>query len=77
MQAVAQIAFGVFGLLSAATTFRGRRWWPLALACFTVSLTIATGLFAVVWSHASLGMGILSGAVASRGGRTRQLRRNP
>ena len=44
MQAVAQITFGVFGLLSAATTFRGRRWWPLALACFTVSLTIATGL---------------------------------
>jgi hypothetical protein len=51
-------------LLSAITTFRGRRWRPLALACFTVSLTFATGLFAVVWSHMTVVMGIVSSGVA-------------
>jgi hypothetical protein len=64
VQAYAQMAFGFFALLSAVTTFRGRRWWALALAGFTISLSLAAGLFAVVWSHMSVGLGILSGAVA-------------
>jgi len=64
VQAYAQMAFGFFALLSAVTTFRGRRWSATALAGFTISLSIAAGLFAVVWSHQSVALGILSGAAA-------------
>ena len=64
VQAYAQIAFGLFALLSGVTTFRAHRWSSLAQACFTITLAMATGLFAVVWNRMTLVLGIVSGTTA-------------
>jgi hypothetical protein len=63
VQAVTQMAFGFFALLSAATTFWGRRWWRVAAACFALSFGVAAGLFVVVWNRSSAVVGIVAGAV--------------
>ena len=63
VEAVTQMAFGFFALLSAATTFWGRRWWPVAVACFALSFGVAAGLFVVVWNRSSAVVGIVTGAV--------------
>ena len=60
VQAVTQIAFGFFALLSGATTFWGRRWWRVAVACFALSFGVAAGLFVVVWNHSSIVVGIVT-----------------
>jgi hypothetical protein len=56
-----QLAYGVFALLSAVTTFWGRRWARALLACWLVSLTLAAGLASVVWGGTSFVVGLLSG----------------
>ena len=64
VQAFKQMAFGGFGFLGVVTTFWGRRWRPLVLTCFAITLSIASGLFVVVWSRSSVSVGILTGAMA-------------
>lgn len=64
VQAFAQMAFGVFALLSAVTTFWARRWWPFALAGFALTLSLAAGLFVVVWNRTTVMMGIATGVMA-------------
>jgi hypothetical protein len=61
VQAVTQMAFGFFALLSAVTTFWGRRWWPVAVGCFALSLGVAAGVFVVVWNRSTVVVGILTG----------------
>jgi len=63
VEAVTQMAFGFFALLSAATKFWGRRWWPVAVACFALSFGVAGGLFVVVWNRSSAVVGLVTGAV--------------
>lgn len=64
VQAFTQIAFGIFGFLGVVTTLWGQRWRPLVLTCFAITLSIASGLFVVVWNRSSVFVGILTGAVA-------------
>lgn len=63
-QTITQLSFGLFALLSLVTTFWSRRWNPLMLAGWTVSVTLAAGLASVVWGGTSLLVGVLSGAAA-------------
>ena len=63
-QTITQLSFGLFALLSLVTTFWFRRWNPLMLAGWTVSVTLAAGLASVVWGGTSLLVGVLSGAAA-------------
>lgn len=63
-QTITQLSFGLFALLSLVTTFWSRRWNPLMLAGWTVSVTLAAGLASVVWGGTSLLIGLLSGAAA-------------
>jgi hypothetical protein len=64
VQAVTQMGFGLFALLGAFTTFWGRRWWPVAVAGFALSLGVAAGLFVVVWNRSTVVVGILTGIAA-------------
>jgi hypothetical protein len=64
LQAFLQIAFGLFALLSAVSIFSGRRWFSLAPACFAMTLSLAAGLFVVVWSHSPVIVGIVTGLLA-------------
>ena len=64
VQAFAQIAFGLFALMSAVTTFWGRRWRSLGLAGFALTLSLAVGLFAVVWNRTTVITGIATGMMA-------------
>jgi len=64
VQAFTQMAFGVFGFLGIVTTFQGRRWRPLVLTCFAITLAIASGLFVVVWNRSAVFVGLLTGAMA-------------
>lgn len=57
------MAFGLLALLGVATTFWGRRWQQLVLPCFAVTLSIASGLFVVVWNRSTVFVGILTGAM--------------
>lgn len=63
-QTITQLSFGLLALLSLVTTFWSRRWNPLMLAGWTVSVTLAAGLASVVWGGTSLLVGVLSGAAA-------------
>ena len=63
-QTITQLSFGLLALLSLVTTFLSRRWNPLMLAGWTVSVTLAAGLASVVWGGTSLLVGVLSGAAA-------------
>jgi hypothetical protein len=60
-QTVSQFAYGLFALLSVATTFWGRRWSRVSHACWMVSVTLAGGLASVVWGGTSVAIGMLSG----------------
>ena len=64
VQAFAQMAFGVFALLSVVTVFWTRRWWPMVGTGFAFTLALAAGLFSVFWNRASMGVGFVSGVVA-------------
>ena len=64
IQAAAQIAFGLFALLGLVTAFTARRFRPVALACFALTLSVASGMFVVVWSRSSVVAGVLTGAMA-------------
>jgi len=64
VQSVAQIAFGLFALLGLVTSFTARRFRPVVLACFALTLCVASGMFVIVWSRSSVLVGILAGAVA-------------
>jgi len=64
VQSVTQIAFGLFALLGLVTSFTARRFRPAALACFALTLCVASGMFVVVWSRSSVLVGVLTGAVA-------------
>jgi hypothetical protein len=59
-QTIAQIAYGLLSLLGVLTSFRARRWGPLILGCWAVSLSLAAGLASVVWGGTNLGIGLLS-----------------
>jgi hypothetical protein len=61
VQTACQFAFGFFGLLSVVTTFIGRRWRTLSYTGWTVSITLAGGLAAVVWGDTSVAVGFLAG----------------
>ena len=60
-QTVAQLAYGIFGLLAVITTFWGRRWRLSILACWAIALTLAAGFAPVVWGGTSVTTGFLSG----------------
>lgn len=60
-QTFSQLAYGVFALLGVVTTFWGRRWNPMMLGCWAVSVTAAAGLASVVWGETGLGIGLLTG----------------
>lgn len=64
VQAFTQMAFGLLALLGVVTTFWGRRWQQLVLPCFAVTLSIASGLFVIVWNRSTVIVGILTGAMA-------------
>jgi hypothetical protein len=64
VQAFTQMALGVLGFLVIVTTFRARRWRPLVLTCFAITLSIASGLFVVVWNRSAVFVGLLTGAMA-------------
>jgi len=59
-----QLAYGVFALLSAVTTFWGRSWARALLAFWLGSVTLAAGLASVVWGGTSFAVGLLSGVAA-------------
>ena len=63
-QTASQLAYGIFALLSAATTFWGRAWSRVVLICWLASVTLAAGLASVVWGGTSLVVGLLSGLAA-------------
>jgi len=63
-QTVLQLVYGLFALLSIATTFRGRRWNRPMLVGWTVSLALTAGLASVVWGGTSILIGFLSGGAA-------------
>jgi hypothetical protein len=63
-QTLTQFGFGAFAFLSLVTTFWGRRWNLLMLGGWTVSVTLAAGLAAVVWGGTSLLMGVVTGAAS-------------
>ena len=63
-QSISQFAFGLFALLSLATTYWGRRWNTLMLAGWTGSVTLAAGLASVAWGGTSILIGVVSGAAA-------------
>ena len=62
-QTLSQLAYGVFGFLGVVTTFWGRRWNPVMLGCWVVSLTVAAGLASIVWGESGFGIGLLAGGV--------------
>ena len=64
VQTIAQLGFGVFGLLSVLTTVWGRRWHAPVLTCWVVSVTVAAGFAAVVWGGKVLGVGLLSASAS-------------
>lgn len=55
-QTIAQIAYGLLSLLGLLTSFRARRWGPLILGCWAVSLSLAAGLASVVWGGTNVAM---------------------
>jgi hypothetical protein len=63
-QTVLQLVYGLFALLSIATTFWGRRWNRPMLVGWTVSLALTAGLASVVWGGTSILIGFLSGGAA-------------
>jgi hypothetical protein len=64
VQAFTQMALGVFGFLVIVTTFPARRWRPLVLTCFAITLSIASGVLVVVWNRSPVFVGLLTGAMA-------------
>jgi len=65
VQALMQVAYGFFALLTVGTTFMARRWSRIVRAGWIVSLALAAGLASVVWGDTSLALGVLSGAGAA------------
>jgi hypothetical protein len=63
-QTVLQLVYGLFALLSIATTFWGRQWNRPMLVGWTVSLALTAGLASVVWGGTSILIGFLSGGAA-------------
>jgi hypothetical protein len=63
-QTLSQFVFGVFALLSLATTFWARRWNTFMLGGLIISLALAAGLASVFWGGASILMGLVSGGAA-------------
>jgi hypothetical protein len=63
-QTLSQFVFGIFALLSLATTFRARRWNTLMLGGLIVSLALAAGLASVFWGRTSILIGLVSGGAA-------------
>jgi hypothetical protein len=55
------VAYGVLGVLAAVGLLLGRRWARPVLAAWGVGLTLAGGLAPVVWGHAPIWTGLLSG----------------
>jgi hypothetical protein len=64
VQTAAQLAYGLLSLLSILTSFRYRRWAPLVLACWAISVTVAAGFASVVWGGTTLTIGLLSAAAS-------------
>ncbi len=64
VQTVLQLVYGLFALLSIATTFWSRRWNRPMLVGWTVSLALTAGLASVVWGGTSILIGFLSGGAA-------------
>ena len=62
IQSVAQLAYGLFAVLSVATVFWRRRWARLTGAGWVVSCSLAAGFASVVWGGTTAGLGLLSGA---------------
>ncbi len=60
-QTFSQFAYGVFGVLGVVTIFWGRRWNPVILGFWVVSLTMAAGLASIVWGETGFGIGLLAG----------------
>ena len=60
-QTLAQLAYGLFALLSVVTTIWARRWGLWMLAGWVVSVTLAAGLASVVWGGTSVAIGLLAG----------------
>ena len=65
LQTLSQLAYGLFSILGVVTTFRGRRWAPVVLRGWAVSLAAAGGLGSVVWGGSSWVIGLLSAAGAA------------
>lgn len=65
IQSAAQVAYGVFALLSAATAFASPRWARLSRAGWILSCTLAAGLASIAWGGTTLAIGLLSAAGAA------------
>lgn len=63
-QTIAQLAFGVFSLLSIVVLSSAPQWHGVAFGGFVLSLAMAGGLAPVVWAHESVGTGLVSGAAS-------------
>jgi len=64
-QTFTQFGYGLFALLSVATTFVGRRWARVVSGGWVISASMAAGLATVVWGGRSLLIGLLSAMAAS------------
>ena len=64
VQTIAQLSYGLLAFLSAITTFWGRRWHAWILGAWTVCVTAAGGLAAVVWGGSSMASGLVAGVAA-------------
>ena len=60
-QTFTQVAYGLFALLTAVTTFWGRRWGRVSQASWVSFVTLCAGLASVVWGGTTLGIGLLAG----------------
>jgi hypothetical protein len=61
VQTIAQLAYSLLALLTAATTFTAQRWARATRGLWVLSVTLAGGLAPIVWGDASFAIGVLSG----------------
>ena len=64
VQTALQLAFGLLSVASIGVWFWARGWSRPVLIAWALSLGLAGGMAPVVWGHASVGVGIISGVAS-------------
>ena len=65
VQSLTQLLYGAFALLTAVTTFWGRRWARVIRASWIVICAVAGGLASIAWGGTTLAKGLLSGIASA------------